>query len=162
MAAIVVHSTHCILHRYLLEGLDPRDRRALRLERAATCGDHHRLAAEGGAGVGGESEAAVIEPFQRLDHLAEMELRFERLDLLQQIVHQPLGADLGVTGNVVDRLLGIELGALAARPVENVDEVAFDLEEPELEDREQPDRAGSDDHDVRFDWFAHSPAVPTC
>ena len=44
-------------------------------------------------------------------------------------------------GNVVDRLLRIKLGALAARPVENVDQVAFEVEQPELEDGEQPDTA---------------------
>ena len=38
--------------------------------------------------------------------------------LFHQIVDEPLSADLGKAGNVVDRLFGIERGALAAGIVE--------------------------------------------
>src|SRR5688572_20619160 len=79
-----------------------------------------------------------------------MELGAERTDLLHQPVHQPLAGDDRQARNVVDRLLRIKLGALAARPVEDVDEVAFEVEEAELEDREQAAGPGSDDDDIRF------------
>ena len=87
-------------------------------------------------------------------HLAEMELRVERLDLLQQPVGQLLAGDDGQAGNVVDRLFRIELGALAARPVQDVDQMAFEIEQPQLEHGEQADGAGADDGDIGFDGAA--------
>ena len=80
-----------------------------------------------------------------LDHLAEMEGRIERLDLLHQRVDQALAGDVGNAGNVVDRLFRIELGALAADLVENVDEMALHVEQAELEHGEQAARPGADD-----------------
>ena len=77
-----------------------------------------------------------------------MELRLERRDLLHQVVGQPLPGDHREAGNVVDRLFRIELGALPARPVENVDHVAFEIEQPELEHGEQPHRAPADHHHI--------------
>ncbi len=67
--------------------------------------------------------------------------RAERLDLLHQRVDQPLRRHLRQRRNVVDRLLRIELGALAADLVEDVDEMRLHVEQAELEHREQPDRA---------------------
>ena len=61
----------------------------------------------------------------------------ERLDLLHQGVGQAVAGDVGNAGNVVDRLLRIELGALAADLVEDVDEVRLDIEQAELEHGEQ-------------------------
>ena len=104
-----------------------------------------------GAGIGGELPAAVGKLLQRRRHFAEMELRIERLDLFQQPVGQFLAGDDGQAGNVVDRLLGIKLGALPARPVENVDQMAFEIQQSQFEHREQADGAGSDDDDVGFD-----------
>ena len=66
------------------------------------------------AGVGREPEAAV-DALERFHALIEMELGAERLDLLHELVGQLLAGDDGQPGDVVDRLLGIELGALAAR-----------------------------------------------
>ena len=63
--------------------------------------------------------------------------RAERLDLLHQRVDQSLRRNLRDRRNVVDRLLGIKLGALAADLVEDVDEVALDVEQAELEHGEQ-------------------------
>ena len=89
-------------------------------------------------------------------HLAEMELRIERLDLLHQPVGQFLAGDDGQARNVVDRLFGIKLGALAARPVEDVDQMAFEIQQPQLEHGEQADGARADDGDIGFDCRAHS------
>src|SRR5690606_6008751 len=55
--------------------------------------------------------------------------------------------------NVVDRLVRIEFGALPARPIEIVDQVALHVEQAGLEHREQADRAGADDHHVGPDRF---------
>src|SRR6185295_19183005 len=84
-------------------------------------------------------------------HLVEMEGRTERLDLLHQRVSEALARDVGNAGNVVDRILRIELGALAANLVENVDEVRLHVEQAELEYREQADRAGADNESVGLD-----------
>ena len=79
----------------------------------------------------------------------------ERLDLLQQIVGQALPGDDREPGNVVDRLLRIELGALAAGARQNVDEMRADVEQAQFEHGEQAGRAGADDDDVGFDHLAH-------
>ena len=50
--------------------------------------------------------------------------------------------------NVVDRLLGVKLGALAARPVENVDQMGFQLGEAKLKHGEQADRARANNDNV--------------
>src|SRR3990170_1832361 len=74
-----------------------------------------------------------------------MEDGLEGPDLLQEPVGQLLAGADGQTRNVVDRLLGVELGALAARPVENIDDMGFQPREPELKYREQAHRAGAND-----------------
>ena len=84
-----------------------------------------------------------------------MELGGEGRDLRHQVVGQLLAGDHGKARNVVDRLFRIELGALAARTVENVDEVAFDVEQPEFEGREQPAGARANDNDIGGDLSAH-------
>ena len=84
-----------------------------------------------------------------------MEGRIERLDLLHQGVGQPVPGDVGNAGNVVDRLLGIELGALAADLVEDVDEVRLDVEQAELEHGEKPHRPRADNENVGFNGLTH-------
>ena len=122
VAAEVVHPPDGVEDRRALIGLDAGHRRPLRLERPAAGGDDHDLAEERLP----RSVVSRKRPSGRrssaLHHLAEVEGRLERLDLLEELVDQPLAGDHRVAGNVVDRLLGIELGALAARPVENVDD----------------------------------------
>ena len=100
------------------------------------------------------------ENLQPVDHLVQMKLRPERLDLLHQIVDQLLAGDDREAGNVVDRLFRIEFGALAAGLRQDVDQMALDVEQPQLEHREEADRPGADDRDVSGDHFAHrlSPA----
>ena len=77
----------------------------------------------------------------------------ERLDLLHQRVGEALAGNLRNARNVVDRLLGIELGALAADLVEDVDQVRLHVEQAELEHREQAHRARADDESVGLDHF---------
>ena len=64
---------------------------------------------------------------------------------------QLLAGDDGQAGNVVDRLFRIKLGALAARPVQDVDQMAFEIEQTQFEHGEQADGAGADDGDIGFD-----------
>ena len=63
---------------------------------------------------------------------------------------QPLPRDHRKTGNVVDRLVGIEFSALAAGAIENIDDRAFDIEQAKLEHREQATRPRPDDDGIGF------------
>ncbi len=83
-----------------------------------------------------------------------MELRSERRNLLHQIVGQPLPRNLGESRNVVDRLFGIELGALSARPIENVDDVAFEVDQTQFEHGEQTHGARANNHDIGDDFIS--------
>ena len=56
LVAELLHLAHGVEHRGAFIGLDARHRRPLRLERAAAGGDHHDLALEHLAGVGGDAE----------------------------------------------------------------------------------------------------------
>src|SRR5882672_5185637 len=96
-------------------------------------------------------EALLAALADLCDLLSEVKGRVKRLDLLQQPVDEFLGAAHRQRRNVVDRLVGIELGALTAGMGERVDDVRRDPEQPELEDLEQPARSCADDHDVALD-----------
>ncbi len=65
-------------------------------------------------------------------------IRVERLDLLHQPVGQFLAGDDGQARNVVDRLFRIELGALPARPVEDVDQMALRSSSPSSNTANRP------------------------
>ena len=159
LVAKLIHLAHGIMQRLALVGLDARNGRLLRLERTAAGGDDHDLALEHLALVGGDAEQRIADLFHLLDHLVEMELRIERLDLLQQRIDQPLRAGHGDARNVVNRLFRIKLGALPADLVEDVDEMRFHIEQAKLEHSKQADRAGADNDNVRFDRFDHSVSV---
>jgi hypothetical protein len=79
----------------------------------------------------------------------------ERLDLFHQRFGQALTGDVGDARNVVDRLFRIELGALAADLVENVDKVRFHIEQTQFENGKQPTRARANNQHIGFDRFAH-------
>ncbi len=80
--------------------------------------------------------------------------RGERLRLLLQPIDQGESVDLRIAGNVVDRLLRIECGALTARNIERIDAMALHLQHAALEDGENADRTGTDDDDVGTDGRA--------
>ena len=88
---------------------------------------------------------------ERIDALAEVELGAEWLDLREQPIGQPLAGDDGQAGDIVDRLFRVELGALAADLVEDVDHMRLDVDEAEFEHREQTDRPGADDQGIGLD-----------
>src|SRR6185436_7420961 len=121
---------------------------------------HHAFALENLAAVGGDAEAGIAGLFQRGHHLVEMKGRVERLDLLHQGIGQAVAGDVGDAGNVVDRLLGIELGALAADLVEDVDEMRLDVEQAELEHGEEPHRPRADNENVGFNGLTHYSLSP--
>ena len=130
-----------------LEGLGALEADAPWLERAETGGDHDRAGIEGGAGGGAHMKAPVRPAAEFRDFLAEVQLRLERLDLLQQPVDQFLRPAHRQRRNVVDGLVRIELGALPARVRQGIHDVGADAEEAELEDLEQSAGTGADDDD---------------
>jgi hypothetical protein len=54
----------------------------------------------------------------------------------------------GHRGNIVDRLVRVELGALAADLRQRIDEFCAQPEKPELKDLEEPDGPCADDDGV--------------
>ena len=84
-----------------------------------------------------------------------MKRRPERLDLGQQRVTDALAGDVRDARNIVDRLLRIKLGALAADLVENIDHVRLHIEQAELKYCEQPAGPPTNDEDVGLDNFSH-------
>ena len=80
-----------------------------------------------------------------------MEVGLERADLLREPFHQLAGAHYRERGDVVDRLVRVQRGALPADLRERVHDVRMDPEQPQLEDLEQAARAGSDDDHVGLD-----------
>src|SRR5690606_25478390 len=128
LAAEILDPAHGVVHRPTLIVLDALQGRALGGEGAAAGGDHHDLCVELGAGVGLEPERSVLQLLERVDALLEMEYGIERLDLLEKTLGQFLARHHGQSRDVVNRLLGIELGALSAGLVEDVDQVRLDVE----------------------------------
>src|SRR6185436_17419599 len=77
--------------------------------------------------------------------------RIERRDLLHQPVDEFLRTTHGQRGNVVDGLVRIELGALAAGRAQRVDEMAGHAEQAELEYLEEPAGTCANDQDFGDD-----------
>src|SRR3546814_1342561 len=74
---------------------------------------------------------------QLLGHLPQVEHRLEGLCLLQQAIDQLAAGDHRQRRDVVDRLLRIELGALTAGLVLDVDDVGLEAQQAELERSEE-------------------------
>ena len=68
---------------------------------------------------------------------------------------RPWPVTIGNAGNVVDRLLRIEFGALAADLVEDVDQMRLHVEQAQFENGEQSARARANNQHIGFDRFAH-------
>jgi hypothetical protein len=101
--------------------------------------------------AGLDEEAAVVLLAHDADFLAEVEGGAEGLDLLEQVVGEFLAGAHGHGRDVVDRLVGVQLDALAAGVAQRVDDVGLDLQQAQLEHLEQADRAGADDDGVGLD-----------
>ena len=84
-----------------------------------------------------------------------MELRVERLALLEEAVHQFLRTAHRQRGNVVDRLVRIQLRALASGRFQRIDDMGFHAQQTQFEDLEQPAGASADDDGFGDDDSAH-------
>ena len=139
-------AAHAVVDLPVLERVGALHPQPAWLERAEARRDHDRPRHEPRARRSLDREGTVVQPLEARDLLAEMELGLERLDLLQQPIHQLLRATHRQGRNVVDRLVGVELRALPARMPERVDDVRLDAQQAELERLEQAGRARPDDH----------------
>src|SRR5262245_60452656 len=110
------------------------DRDQVLVEIEAEIGDRpelHGEAEEGKQRVGGNLSGRAVHALDR-----------------EQPVGQLLAGADRKTRDVVDWLLGIELGALAARLVENIDDIRLQPREPELENSKEPDRTRANNNDI--------------
>ena len=124
LAVVLRGVAHAVVNVPALEDFRARHADAPRLERTHAAGDHHGAGVEARAENGLDIEAAVLALVQPGDFLAEVQRRIERRDLLQQPVDQFLRTADRQRRDVVDRLVRIQLGALAARGRERIDDVA--------------------------------------
>src|SRR5580658_10470039 len=155
----MVHLAHRIEDAFVLVGVEPGDRRLLGLERSATGANEHRFGLDRLVVVGPDTKQRPLsrpDDFHSFNHLAEVKLGPERMDLLHQVVDELLSRDHRKPRNVVNRLLGIEFRALAARLRQDVDQMTSDVEKAEFEHGKQPDRPGADDGDVGRQHFVHA------
>jgi hypothetical protein len=151
LAGEVGRVAHAVKQLPALEGGQPVQLDRARLERAHAGGDEHGARHEARAGAGLDREAPVVLLAQHGHRLAQVKGGAEGLDLPEQRVGQlPAGAHRDGR-DVVDRLVGIQLDALAAGRGQRVDHVGLDLQQAQLEDLEQPHRAGADDEGVGLD-----------
>ena len=111
------------------------------------------------SGVGSNAKfrcSGVPSDLQRLHHLAEVKGRMERLDLHHQIVDQPLRGHLRESRECRRSASPDRVRRIGRRSWQNVDQMRLDVEQSELEHREQPRRPGADDRDVGGNGLAHS------
>ena len=145
------------MHGVAFQGFRLRGAEFARREGADTAGDKYRAGRKLGAGAG--QHAKTVIGFLQLGHLfAEMEARFERRNLLQQPVSELLAGAHRHRRDIVDRLVRIQLGALAAGVSEAVDDVGLEAEQAQLEYLEQPAGAGAHDQGICLDGHVGIPA----
>jgi hypothetical protein len=158
VAAESLDLAHSIVNADALIELDFRHGRALGLEGTATSRDDDDLGDENLVRIGLDAETSVFQLLKCGDHGRKMELRIERCDLLQEIGGEILSGDFGQTGNIIDRLFRIKLGALAAGTIENIDHMGAQIEQTKLEHGKEADRAGADNNHICFNQFGHKGA----
>src|SRR5258708_29297692 len=130
---------------FAFELLHPGQPQAPRLKGTDTPGDDHGPGSKARAGGGRNVKLAIAQHAQFGDFLAQMKRGLERLGLLQQSIDQFLGAAQGQGGNVIDRLIGIQLRALTAGLAQGIDDVSADPEQSQLEDLKQSHGTRADD-----------------
>jgi hypothetical protein len=140
-----------IKQAFVLESVDAGKAQPARLEGTDAAGDEHRARPKIRAGIGRHREPIVIDGGDGRDLFAEMENGLERLYLLHQVIDEFLAAAHRDARNVVDRLVGVQLGTLAADDPHRVDDMRFYTQQTQFEDLEQAHGSGADNDDVCFD-----------
>ena len=106
-----------------------------------------------GAHVCGYFEAIVLDGFNAFSPFAQGKSGFKRLGLLHQVVDEVAGQNIWKTRDVVDGFFGVNLGELAARLRQGIDEMAAEFEQSGFKNGEQSNRTSADDDDICFDGF---------
>ncbi len=151
LAAECFRVPHAIVNGRAFVLLRLRHAQLARLKRADTGRNDHRARVEARAAARLDVETAVLTLHDRGHFLAEVHAGAERLDLLLQPLDELACRADRHRRNVVNRLVGIQLRALAAGVRERIDDVSIDAEQPKLEHLEQPAGTGTDDHDLGFE-----------
>ena len=150
-AAQILHLPHRIEDRLAFVGLDARERRRFGVNEPPPAAITTTLASITVPASVVSAEAAVVSRSSVSTRWLKWNSAPNGLICSMQLVGQLLAGDDRQAGNVVDRLLGVELGALAAGSVENVDDVRFDIEKAELEHGKQADGPGANDDGIGLD-----------
>ena len=129
----------------------PVHRRLAGLEATEAARDGDDRSAVHGPAVGGQDELALVVLLDGLCPLAEGKARLEWRRLLHQAVDQVTREDFRVGRDVENGLLRVDLGTLASRLGQGVNEVTLELQEPGFEHGEESAGTGTDDEDVRLD-----------
>ncbi len=127
-----------------------------RHKRPHACGNEHRTRVQLGALLGAHLPAACSQGLQRVHVLAQVLHRGERRHLLLQALRQLVRAAHGQGGDVVNRLVAIQLHALAAGVGQGVDEVGAQALQAQLEipGTGQSAQRRSPRHRWRWAWVA--------
>src|SRR5262249_50895478 len=151
---------HEVVEALPLPGVDVIDPELPRLEGPVTRGDDQRSAQVRTALVGRDREhllAVLAQPLQALDLLAEQNLGAVLRALLRPRLYQRLTLDLGVAGDVVDVLLGIDSRDLPAELLEAFDDPHRGIAMACVIRGRQARWAGAEDRDVGD--VAHGPML---
>ena len=142
---------HAVVQRLVLVLLDIRHPQLPRLERADPGSDHHGFRVELLALARLDEKRVVILAPHDLHFLAQVHPGRERLDLFQERIGQFLPGAHGNRRDIVDRLVGIQLGALPSGSRYRVDDLGLEAQQAEFEDLEQAAGTCADDDDVCVD-----------
>ena len=133
------------------ETLQPLDADTPGHKRAHTGRDKNGFGQKHRAACGGQPQAVVGFTLQRHHLFTQVHGHFERRNLLQQGLCQPVPRGGHGAGDVVDGFVAVQLGALAACMGQCVNDVAADFEQAQLEGLKKADRARADDDCVGVD-----------
>jgi hypothetical protein len=136
------------MHRLAFQMLDLRHAQSPRLERSHTRRDHHGAGDQPGAGGGRHMKLTRVQSLQLRHLLSQVKRGVERFGLLEQTVDQFLGTANRQRRNVVNRFVGIQLGALTTRAGQRIDDVCADPQQTEFEYLKQAHGTGADDDGV--------------
>src|SRR5690606_1565156 len=142
---------HAVVQILPFDFLGARHVELTRLEGTHTGCNHDRPGIEDSPSARYDTEASVLLALHFRDLLTEVHSRLERLDLLEQAICELLAGADGHRGDVVNRLVRIELSTLPAGDLERVDDMSFEAQQSQLEHLEQSARARTDDDDVGLD-----------
>lgn len=155
LAFELIHFLDGIEDRGAFMGLKPVDGRLLRHEGPAARRDDDHGGDQYRAVIRQEFPASVILLFEAFSHLGKMEGRLERRDLFQKPLGQVMAADDGPGRNIVNRFFRVKFGALPARTVKNIDQMAFNIQKAEFKDGKQANRACPYDNRICFMNLRH-------